>query len=193
MQAAKLRPEIYNWTLPQTTAPELITQAPYTVQEFMSLLDRAMSLFDRFYLFVDALNETPWQLELQAALSNLLHARPNVRLLVTSTTPPNIDAESNSVMTIQYMAAPNVDQDIAEYVIYRLRTEPAFYLSPKTLETPSSQQSRRIVIECESTVSTLSSSLMILQLGSVGLNLQWTICQTFAPVEPSKKPLPVCR
>ena len=145
-QAAKWRPEIYDWILPKNAAPGLIMQAPYTIQEFMPLLHRAMGLFERFYLLIDALNETSWQPELLATLSHLLHIRPNIRLFVTCTTPPRINAENNSVITIQYMAASNVDQDIAEYVIYRLEMEPVFLSltrnTRKTIESTVTANSR---------------------------------------------------
>jgi hypothetical protein len=144
-QAAKLRPEIFDWIHLRKPGPALVTQAPYTVQGFMSLLHRAMGLFDRFYLLVDALNETPWQLELLAALSHLLHICPNVRLFVTCTTPPSTNTKNDSEMTLLYMAASNVNPDIAEYVIHRLRTEPVFLSltenTRKTIESAVSAKS----------------------------------------------------
>jgi hypothetical protein len=138
-QAAQLKPELFDSIHVRKPADGLISQAPYTVQEIMSLLQTAMGLFDRFYVLVDALNETPWQLELLAALTKLLRLCPNVRLLVTSTTPPKIDSDDNLEVNVIQMATSHVDHDITEDVLHRLETESAFQAltenTRKTLES----------------------------------------------------------
>ncbi len=103
-----------------------------SMAEIMDLAVSALGLVDRFYVLIDALNETSYQHQIVPVLSSFCRACPNVRVLVTCTSNPQV---SGPEISIQKLSSQAIDHDIQVYVRHRLATEPNFLnLSEKIKE-----------------------------------------------------------
>ena len=95
------------------------------VAEIVDLATSALNLVDRFYILIDALNETSHQSQIVPLLLSFCRACPSIRVLVTCTSDPQIQSPEISVMRLSSNA---IDRDIEVYVRHRLYSEPGFSL-----------------------------------------------------------------
>ncbi len=92
-----------------------------SIPEILDLVVSGSLLVDRFYVLIDALNETYHQHRIVSTLLSFCQACPNLRILVTCTADPQIESPE---LQIQRMSNMAVDHDIQVYVQHRLSTEP---------------------------------------------------------------------
>ncbi|KAF2095195.1 ankyrin repeat protein [Rhizodiscina lignyota] len=123
-QAAEAKPELVDIIKPfQKPGASLIAQNMMTIQELTGLLEKALGLFKRFSVLIDALNETPHQRVILTTLLKLCTAYPGLKVIVTCTSDPVADKESRSRISLRQMRMADVNADIQAYVRYRLDTE----------------------------------------------------------------------
>ena len=102
------------------------------IAEIVDLATSALNLVGRFYVLIDALNETSHQNQIVPLLLSFCRACPNIRVLVTCTSDPQIQCPELSVMRL---SSNSIDRDIGVYVRHRLYNEPGFsVLSDKIKE-----------------------------------------------------------
>src|SRR5262249_730553 len=88
-QAAELKPELVSLIQPYfKPKTSLIAQTTLQIQELTGLLEKAIPLFQRFSVLIDALNETPYQSEVLTTLIKLTESCPSLKVLVTCTSDP---------------------------------------------------------------------------------------------------------
>ncbi|CAH0028349.1 unnamed protein product [Clonostachys rhizophaga] len=99
-----------------------------TVLEIREAMQFLLTKFDRFYLMIDALNETPYDDEVIETLISLCEQHAKLRVLVTSTREPFRDTQH---IFVRRMNEPAINLDIKMYVRQRLQTESRFkWLDP---------------------------------------------------------------
>ncbi|KAH7136519.1 ankyrin repeat protein [Dactylonectria macrodidyma] len=129
-KAGHARPEILQHIAPyKRTSTSLVPQNSLSIAEVLEIMAYVLDSCDRFYVLVDALNETPHEEELVKALLQLCEQHSKIRILVTCTREPltSSPAIKERVMDIDF-----VNNDIESYVLHRLATESCFrVLSPK--------------------------------------------------------------
>jgi hypothetical protein len=110
----------------------------HQIQEAMQfVLDK--DRFGRFYLMIDALNETPHSDEVVATLISLCEQNDNLRVLVTSTREP---VQGQSLIFVKRMSERAVNADIETYVCQRLLTEGRF----KSLNSTSQREVKHHIV-----------------------------------------------
>lgn len=123
-QAAEAKPELVDMIKPfRKPSTSLVAQNTMTIQEVTMLLKSAISLFDRFSVLIDALNETPHQRLVLSTLRQLCVDCPSLRVLVTCTSAPLCDKEITPSILFREMNLADVNADICAYVSSRLDTE----------------------------------------------------------------------
>jgi hypothetical protein len=101
----------------------LIPQSQLSISDLARLLTSVLESFQRCYVLVDALNETPHYRHIVSLLVNFCQSCPSLRVLVTSTSDPPVKGKQ---IMIRQMVSNDIDHDIGVYVDHRLRTEPSF-------------------------------------------------------------------
>ncbi|KAH7160235.1 ankyrin repeat protein [Dactylonectria estremocensis] len=129
-KAGTARPDILQHIAPfKRSSTSLVPQNNLTVSEVAEIMAFILDSCDRFYLLVDALNETPHEEELVKALLQLCAQHSKIRILVTCTREPLV---SSPAIKERVMDVDFVNNDIEAYVLHRLATESCFrVLSPK--------------------------------------------------------------
>jgi hypothetical protein len=117
----------------------LMPQNNMTVHQIQEAMQFVLDKFDRFYLMIDALNETPHSDEVVETLISLCEQNANLRVLVTSTREP---VQGQGLIFLKRMSERAMNSDIETYVQQRLLTEGRF----KSLDpTSQSEVKHRIV------------------------------------------------
>jgi hypothetical protein len=99
------------------------------LHELEHILGQSLVLFDRIYILLDALNETPHAITLINSLSRLSKKQSSLRILMTCTADP--PEGTSALMQVLHLKNEIVDSDIRAYVTYRLDSERIFStLSP---------------------------------------------------------------
>jgi hypothetical protein len=86
-------------------------------------MQHVASLFDHFFILIDALNETDEHGAILSFLVDLCINHKNIRVLATCTREPQ---PTHPLISIRPMSPVAVDLDIDSYVLQRLSTEPSF-------------------------------------------------------------------
>ncbi|KAJ3454451.1 hypothetical protein MRS44_018345 [Fusarium solani] len=128
-QMATAHPDVVEYFQPMMKAgTKLIPQNNMTVNQIQEAMQFLLAKFDRFYLMIDALNETPYDDEIIETLISLCEKHANLRVLVTSTREPFRDS---GLIFLRKMSEKAVNLDIETYVQQRLLTEGRFkWLDP---------------------------------------------------------------
>ena len=118
-----LRPQLAARVEPlRKTGTYLVPQNNLTRAQIHDVLAAGLAGLDRFYLLVDALNETPAEAAVVNMLLALCAEHENLRVLVTCTrAPPRVDLGS---VYVEKMSEGAVDRDVEVYVRERLKMEP---------------------------------------------------------------------
>ncbi|KAH8889867.1 ankyrin repeat protein [Thozetella sp. PMI_491] len=122
-ELARMRPEIIERIRPLMRQNASSNRGSLSISEITEFLISGLALVDQFFILVDALNETPHQLQIVPLLLSLCRMCPNVRVLVTCTAGPQAEYPE---LLVQRMSGVGVDHDIQVYVQRRLSTEPSF-------------------------------------------------------------------
>jgi archaellum biogenesis ATPase FlaH len=126
-QCARLKPELIETIRPlQKPDNSLITKNSLTIAELTAALKQATGLFKRFFVLIDALNETPYQNKILSTVMQLIQICPNMKVLVTCTSDP-ASVWDDLGLSIRQMSSANVGLDIQKYVQYRLSSESNFH------------------------------------------------------------------
>ncbi len=121
--ATRKRPELSSQIKPlQSKGTQLVPENSLTHTQIVTLIGSVVSLFDRVFILIDALNETPFDGQIISTLLALCEKHANLRVLTTSTRGP----EPNPRIAIKVMTPSLVDYDIESYVVQRFRSEAAF-------------------------------------------------------------------
>ncbi|KAF6811649.1 ankyrin repeat protein [Colletotrichum sojae] len=132
-QIGTLRPEVLGHVRPlRKLGNTLIPQNNLSIEQIHEVMDKALELFDVFYLMIDALNETSYEDLVVEALLAMCERHEGLRVLVTCAREP---ARSSPMIYIRHMSTASVDLDIEMYVQNRLACEQSFQtLSPSIRE-----------------------------------------------------------
>ncbi|EXL93273.1 hypothetical protein FOIG_13687 [Fusarium odoratissimum NRRL 54006] len=110
-----------------------------TVHEIQEGMQFVLKRFDRFYLMIDALNETPHSDEVVKTLISLCKQNAKLRVLVTSTREP---VQGQDLIFLKRMSERVVNSDIETYVYQRLLTECRF----KSLNPTSQREVKHHIV-----------------------------------------------
>ncbi|CAM1511169.1 Fc.00g086820.m01.CDS01 [Cosmosporella sp. VM-42] len=127
-QVGAARPEILHHIAPykrSDTSLGLVRQNNLTIQQIHEIIAHILQSYDRLYILVDALNETPHQQELVQALVELCETHEKLRVLVTCTREPFL-LTTSPLIKLRKMRVRAVDLDIEAYVLHRLESEACF-------------------------------------------------------------------
>ncbi|KAF7556362.1 hypothetical protein G7046_g6312 [Stylonectria norvegica] len=129
-QAGSSRPDILHHIAPYKRASaSLVPQNNLKITQINEIMEHVLQSCDRFYILVDALNETRHEQQLVQALLHLCEQHQKLRVLVTCTREPLVPSPR---IRERNMVVDAVDHDIETYVLHRLASEPCFCaLSPK--------------------------------------------------------------
>ncbi|KAF9874801.1 hypothetical protein CkaCkLH20_07938 [Colletotrichum karsti] len=132
-QIGTAKPEILQYVRPlRQSGNSLIPQNNLSIGNIHDLMDKALELYDVFYLMIDALNETSHEAVILKTLINLCERHRHLRVLLTCTREP---ALASPLIYVKQMNMGSVDLDIEKYVQHRFSTEHGFQvLSPKIKE-----------------------------------------------------------
>ncbi|KAF6828382.1 ankyrin repeat protein [Colletotrichum plurivorum] len=132
-QIGTLRPEVLDHVRPlRKLGNTLIPQNNLSIEQIHEVMDKALELFDVFYLMIDALNETSHADLVVETLLAMCERHEGLRVLVTCTHEP---VRSSPMIYIRHMSTASVDLDIEMYVQNRLACEQSFQtLSPSIRE-----------------------------------------------------------
>ncbi|EXA31813.1 hypothetical protein FOVG_16955 [Fusarium oxysporum f. sp. pisi HDV247] len=121
------------------TGTMLIPQNNMTVHEIQEGMQFVLERFDRFYLMIDALNETPHSDEVVKTLISLCKQNAKLRVLITSTREP---VQGQGLIFLKRMSERAVNSDIETYVDQRHLTECRF----KSLNPTSQREVKHHIV-----------------------------------------------
>jgi hypothetical protein len=123
-QMASINPDIIEFIQPlRKGGTQLIPHNNLSVPQIQKAIKFGLEKFDRFYILIDALNESPFESLLVDTLLSLCEQNQNLRVLVTCTREPSDDLLP---IHVRRMSNAAVDVDIEFYVQQRLQTEHSF-------------------------------------------------------------------
>lgn len=137
-KACNSRPEILRHIAPYKRAgSSLVPHNNLTMSEINEIMTHVLASCERFYVFIDALNETPYEEELFQALLHLCEQHAQIRILVTCTREPLV---SSPVIRKRSMKIDSVNNDIEAYVRHRLASEPCLRVLSSKIHTEIQQK-----------------------------------------------------
>ncbi|KAK7422239.1 hypothetical protein QQX98_001762 [Neonectria punicea] len=149
-KAGSSKPEILEHIAPYKRSDNwLVPQNNLTISQINEIMAHILKSCDRFYILIDALNETPHEQELVQALLHLCEQHPQISVLVTCARKPLIRSPA---IRERDMNTGAVDSDIEAYVLHRLAKDPCFYVLSVNIRT---EIQRKIVSEADGMTLTL--------------------------------------
>ncbi|KAK7432604.1 hypothetical protein QQZ08_000812 [Neonectria magnoliae] len=143
-KAGSSKPEILEHIAPYKRSGNwLVPHNNLTFSQINEIMAHILKSFDRFYILIDALNETPHEQELVQALLHLCEQHPQIRVLVTCSREPLVRSPA---IRERDMNTGAVDSDIEAYVLHRLAKDPCFYVLSVNIRT---EIQRKLVSEAD--------------------------------------------